>query len=39
MTDAHKVGNAAAEDLLSQGASEILAEVQRSHAAVEGIQP
>lgn len=39
MTEAQKVGSAAADDLLSQGAGEILAEVQRAHAAVEGIQP
>jgi hydroxymethylbilane synthase len=39
MTEARKIGNAAAEDLLSQGAAEILAQVQRTHAAVEGIQP
>jgi hydroxymethylbilane synthase len=39
MTDARSIGTAAAENLLSRGAAEILAEVQRAHAAVEGIQP
>jgi len=39
MTEPHIVGRAAADDLLSQGADAILAEVQRAHAAVEGIQP
>jgi hydroxymethylbilane synthase len=39
MTKPCQVGIAAAEDLRSQGAEEILAEVQRVHAAVEGIQP
>jgi hydroxymethylbilane synthase len=39
MMDALNVGTAAAENLLSQGAAQILAEVQRAHAAVEGIQP
>ena len=39
MTEPHKIGRAAADDLLSQGADDILAEVQRAHAAVEGIQP
>lgn len=39
MTQPHKIGRAAADDLLSQGADEILAEVQRAHAAVEGLQP
>ena len=34
-----RVGTAVAEDLLSRGAAEILAEVQQAHAAVEGIQP
>jgi len=33
------VGTATANDLLAQGAEQILAEVQRAHAAVEGIQP
>ena len=39
MTDPHEVGAAAAENLRAQGAEEILADVQRVHAAVEGIQP
>ena len=39
MVDSLKLGRAAADDLLSQGAGEILADVQRAHAAVEGIQP
>jgi hydroxymethylbilane synthase len=39
MMDARNVGTAVAETLLSQGAAQILAEVQRAHAAVEGIQP
>jgi len=34
-----KLGQQAADDLLSQGADEILGDVQRAHAAVEGIQP
>jgi hydroxymethylbilane synthase len=38
-TEAERVGMAAAEDLIAQGAAEILADVQRAHAAVEGIQP
>jgi hydroxymethylbilane synthase len=37
--EAPRVGVAVAEDLLSRGAAGILAEVQRAHAAVEGIQP
>ena len=37
--DAGRVGVAVAEELLSQGAGQILADVQRAHAAVEGIQP
>lgn len=37
--DAALVGAAVAEELLAQGAGEILADVQRTHAAVEGIQP
>ena len=37
--EAAGVGTAVAEDLLSRGAAEILAEVQQAHAAVEGIQP
>ena len=39
MTESRTVGTAAGDDLLAQGADEILAEVQRAHAAVEGIQP
>jgi hydroxymethylbilane synthase len=38
-SDAASAGTAIAEDLLSRGAAAILAEVQRAHAAVEGIQP
>jgi hydroxymethylbilane synthase len=38
-TDAERLGTAVAEDLLAQGAAEILADVLRVHAAVEGIQP
>jgi hydroxymethylbilane synthase len=37
--DAERVGIAVADQLLADGAGEILAEVQRAHAAVEGIQP
>jgi hydroxymethylbilane synthase len=37
--DAARAGTGVAEDLLSRGADAILAEVQRVHAAVEGIQP
>jgi hydroxymethylbilane synthase len=37
--EAVPVGIAVAEDLLSRGAADILAEVQQAHAAVEGIQP
>jgi len=39
MTEPHIVGGAAADELLSLGADQILAEVQRAHAAVEGLQP
>ena len=39
MSDANDVGAAAADDLLAQGADEILADVERAHAAVEGLQP
>jgi hydroxymethylbilane synthase len=39
VTHAHEVGTRAAEQLLAQGAAEILADVQRSQAAVEGLQP
>ena len=38
-TDAHAIGIAAAEQLLARGAGDILADVQRAHGAVEGIQP
>ena len=37
--EAARLGTAVAEDLVSRGAAEILAEVQQAHAAVEGIQP
>jgi hydroxymethylbilane synthase len=37
--EAHAVGLAAAEQLLARGAAEILADVQRAHGAVEGLQP
>ena len=37
--DAERIGIRVAEQLLSAGAGEILADVQRAHAAVEGIQP
>ena len=37
--EATRVGTAVAEDLLSRGAADILADVQQAHAAVEGIQP
>ena len=37
--EAARVGTTVAEDLISRGAAEILAEVQQAHAAVEGIQP
>jgi len=39
MNDANEVGNAVAAELLAQGADEILANVERAHAAVEGLQP
>jgi hydroxymethylbilane synthase len=39
MTEPHMVGGAAADELLSLGAAEILADVERAHAAVQGIQP
>jgi hydroxymethylbilane synthase len=39
MNESRKVGTAAADDLISQGAEQILADVQRAHAAVEGLQP
>jgi len=38
-SDATGAGTAVAQDLLSRGAAAILDEVQRVHAAVEGIQP
>lgn len=37
--DAETLGARAADQLLDRGADEILAEVQRGHAAVEGLQP
>ncbi len=37
--DGRTVGSAAAEQLLEQGAEDILADVERAHAAVEGLQP
>ena len=37
--EAEAAGRAAAEQLLEAGAGEILAEIQRQHAAVEGLQP
>jgi hydroxymethylbilane synthase len=37
--DAHAIGIAAAEQLLERGAGDILADVQRAHGAVEGLQP
>jgi hydroxymethylbilane synthase len=37
--DAEGLGRQVADDLLSGGAGDILADVQRAHAAVEGIQP
>jgi hydroxymethylbilane synthase len=39
VSDAYALGAAAADDLLAQGASEILTDVERMHAAVEGLQP
>ena len=39
MSDATAVGNAVADDLLAQGAGGILADIERAHAAVEGLQP
>jgi hydroxymethylbilane synthase len=39
MTESRTVGLAAADELLAQGAEQILADVQQAHAAVEGIQP
>jgi hydroxymethylbilane synthase len=37
--DAERLGAAVADELLRGGAGDILADVQRAHAAVEGIQP
>jgi hydroxymethylbilane synthase len=37
--DAHALGTAVAEELLQRGAADILADVQRAHGAVEGLQP
>jgi NAD(P)-dependent dehydrogenase (short-subunit alcohol dehydrogenase family) len=39
MTESRTVGLAAADELLAQGAEQILADMQQAHAAVEGIQP
>jgi porphobilinogen deaminase len=39
MTEPTKIGTAVADDLIAQGAEQILADVQRAHAAVEGLQP
>jgi hydroxymethylbilane synthase len=39
MTDSVQVGETAADQLLAQGAGQVLADVQRAHAAVEGLQP
>jgi hydroxymethylbilane synthase len=39
MSDANAVGHAVAEELLAQGAAGILADIERAHAAVEGLQP
>jgi hydroxymethylbilane synthase len=39
IADAHAVGIAAAEQMLARGAGEILADVQRAHGTVEGLQP
>ena len=39
MSEAIAVGNAVAEELLAQGAAGILADIERVHAAVEGLQP
>ena len=39
MTEAEAIGARAAERLLEQGAGEILAEVERTRAVVEGLQP
>ena len=37
--DAERLGESVADELLRDGAGDILADVQRAHAAVEGIQP
>jgi hydroxymethylbilane synthase len=39
MSEANAVGSAVAEDLLAHGAAGILADIERAHAAVEGLQP
>ena len=39
VADAEALGNRVADELLRGGAGDILADVQRAHAAVEGIQP
>ncbi len=39
MTESRTIGLAAADELLAQGAEQILADAQQAHAAVEGIQP
>ena len=39
MSEANAVGSAVADDLLAQGAAGILADIERAHAAVEGLQP
>ena len=39
MTSAERIGIEAAELLLARGAAEILADVERMHGAVEGLQP
>lgn len=39
MTDAERVGARVAERLLAEGAADILADVERARAAVEGLQP
>ena len=39
LSESRKIGTAVADDLLAQGAEQILADVQRAHASVEGLQP
>ncbi len=39
IADAERLGSSVADQMLRDGAGEILADVQRAHAAVEGIQP